>query len=661
MTTDAAPPPQTVGSKDLFIRRVVVTGALSCDVRFQKGLNIIASDSEGAAPTASNQAGKTALVELIRYGLGRPIKSKAGFHFASIADEIDTLFLEVDLGDETYVVERSLRQTSAAVVVRRGEYGTGLVATGGSMLSVDELSEWLLGQLGIPRVSVKTDAGDLTPLSFPLLSRAFLLHQEYSFGAILQKVQPERRKGDIVGFLTGITPDRRHAVEVELAEAQKAYERERRDLESVSRYLASRGVPTALEAQALVDSRRAALDAAYAAEAAVHESIRAETDAAANVQGRVEGVRDRLLAVKEERAAVELDLAGRREERDRLSGLANSLRQDLGRIDRLRTSSVLLSSVAFSACPRCLQEVTSEMEARESLGHCALCARTMGPTSDDVPVQAPRPTDVAAQLSEVQEIVENVDVEIAAREQRLAAMSGLEAELAVELDRAVRQFVSPSVDRLVEASRLIADRERELDRAETLAEQAESLNGTRNEVDRLREAMDALDDERRAVSKPREGRLSLFEQELDRVLRGIEFYQYERSRIERSTLMPFVNGNAYESFGLAYKGLIAVSYYLAMWHLAREVPAYMPRMLVIDSPAVGDLNEVSYGTLLEYVAGLQDPEEDPESLDWQMILTTRRTVPALDPFVMLSLSSSEGRMLLRRSAGGGKVLPTETS
>ena len=645
---DVAPPPQTAGSKDLFVRRVIVTGALSCDVSFQKGLNVIESELEGATPTASNQAGKTALVELIRYGLGRPIKSKARFHFASIAGEIDTLFLEVDLGDETYVVERSLQQTSAAVVVRRGEYGTGLVSTGGSTLSVDELSEWLLARLGIPRVSVKTDAGDLAPLSFPVLSRAFLLHQEYSFGAILQRVLPEKRKGDIVGFLTGITPDRRHAVEVELAEAQRAYEQERGDLDSISRYLTARGVPTAFEAQALVDARRAALDAAYAAEAAVHASIRADANAAANVQGRVEGVRDRLLMLKEERGAVELDLAGRREEWDRLRSLENSLLQDLGRIDRLQSSSVLLSSVAFSSCPRCLQEVTPEMEARESHGHCALCARTMGATSDDVPVQSPRSTDVDAQLTEVREILASVDAEVGASERRLASMGSAEVELAVELDRAVRQFVSPSVDRLVEASRVIADRERELDRTETLAEQADGLNGRRAEVDRLREAMDALDAERRAVSKPREGRLSLFEQELDRVLKGIEFYQYEKSKIERSSLMPLVNGIAYESFGLAYKGLIAVSYYLAMWHLAREAPAYMPRMLVIDSPAVGDLNEVSYQKLLEYIAGLQNPDDDPESLDWQLILTTRRTVPALDPFVMLSLSSSEGRKLLRR-------------
>ena len=649
---NAAPPPQTVGSRDLFVRRVVVTGELSCDVPFRRGLNVVESELEGATPTASNQAGKTALVELIRYGLGRRV-NKAEFHFASIADQLDALFLEVELGDETYVIERSLQMTSAAVVVRRGSYDPGGARTGGSTLSVQELSEWLLGQLAIPRVEVKTDAGELTPLTFPLLARAFLLHQEYSFGAILQRVQPEKRKTDIVGFLTGITPDRRYAVEAELATAQQAYEQERRHLRSVSRYLSERGVPTTLEAEARVEARQAALEEAYAAEAAVHASIRQESDAAADVQGRVEGVRDRLLALKDERAEAQAELAGRAEELDRLRELGNSLVQDLGRIDRLRTSSVLLSSVSFSSCPRCLQEVTAEMEAREGHGHCALCARPMGSTSDDVPVQAPRLADVEAQLIEVKEIIASAESEVERVAARLRTLDATEDELTAELDRAVRQFVSPSVDRLVEASRQIADRERDLDRAEALAEQAAGLNEVRDEVDRRREAMEALAAERRAVSKPREGRLDLFEQELDRVLRGIDFYRYERSRIDRSSLMPVVNGNAYGSFGLAYKGLIAVSYYLAMWLLSREVPAYMPRTLVVDSPAVGDLNEVSYERLLDYVAGFQNSETDPDTLDWQLILTTRRTTPALDPFVMLSLSSTEGRMLLRRTEAVG--------
>ncbi|MEM0960923.1 MAG: hypothetical protein AAGK21_00110 [Bacteroidota bacterium] len=499
-------------------------------------------------------------------------------------------------------------------------------------------------------MSVKTREGDLTPLSFPLLSRVFLLHQEYSFGAILQRVDPERRKTDIVGFLTGIIPDRRHAVEVELAQAQRAYYDARNDLDSISRYLASRGVPTALEAQARVDERQAALEAALSDEWDVREAIRRESDAAADIQGQVEGVRVDLLRLKEERAAAEEDLTGRTEERERLQELENSLIQDLGRIERLRSSSLILSTVAFSSCPRCLQPVTSEMEAREDHGHCALCARPLGSTSDDVPIQAPNVADIEAQLEEVREILRSVGEEIATSEATLAAIRRAETDLAAELDRAVQGFVAPSVDRLIDVSRTIAEREKELLQAEALASEAASLSDRRDDVDRLFEVMQALDAERRAVSAIREGRLNLLEQHLDHVLRGVQFPAYEQCRISRQTLMPTVNGMAYESFGLAYKGLIAFGYYMAMWGLAREAPAYMPRTLVIDSPAVGDLNEVSYAQLLRYVAGLQDPDGDPEEMPWQLILTTRRTVPEIDPFVMLSLSSTDGKMLLRERA-----------
>jgi hypothetical protein len=52
--------------------------------------------------------------------------------------------------------------------------------------------------LGIPSVSVKTAQGDLVPLSFPTLMRAFVLHQEDSFGAILDKMLPEQRRADVI-------------------------------------------------------------------------------------------------------------------------------------------------------------------------------------------------------------------------------------------------------------------------------------------------------------------------------------------------------------------------------------------------------------------------------------------------------------------------------
>jgi len=108
--------------------------------------------------------------------------------------------------------------------------------------------------------------------------------------------------------------------------------------------------------------------------------------------------------------------------------------------------------------------------------------------------------------------------------------------------------------------------------------------------------------------------------------------------------------------------LATVAYHLALLQLSRAEETFFPRMLVIDSPAVGDLNNESHDKLLGYfaklaardVAGFGTPgkHEDGDEPDWQIILTTRRLVPELEPYVKERISRPD-HLLLRRRNGGG--------
>jgi len=75
--------------------------------------------------------------------------------------------------------------------------------------------------------------------------------------------------------------------------------------------------------------------------------------------------------------------------------------------------------------------------------------------------------------------------------------------------------------------------------------------------------------------------------------------------------------------------------------------------LVIDSPAVGDLNDENHDKLLRYIATLQSdaeqsrPEQDSDWPGWQIILTTRRILPVLEPYVRERISAPN-QMLLRQ-------------
>ena len=117
--------------------------------------------------------------------------------------------------------------------------------------------------------------------------------------------------------------------------------------------------------------------------------------------------------------------------------------------------------------------------------------------------------------------------------------------------------------------------------------------------------------------------------------------------------MPMINNSLYTHVGTALKGLATVSFHLALLELAIKKDTFFPRMLVIDSPAVGDLNDENHDKLLRYFAKLQSKTEQANrekgdgEIGWQIILTTRRLIPELKPYVVEKISSPD-MMLLRK-------------
>jgi len=126
--------------------------------------------------------------------------------------------------------------------------------------------------------------------------------------------------------------------------------------------------------------------------------------------------------------------------------------------------------------------------------------------------------------------------------------------------------------------------------------------------------------------------------------------------------MPNINGQLYIHTGTALKGLATVAYHLALFELAQRRETFLPRILIIDSPAVGDLNDINHDRLLRYIANLattpsaspgRDPDPDAEP-GWQIILTTRRLVPELRQFVVETISSPDRMLLRERSMDSDK-------
>jgi hypothetical protein len=645
-----------MASPSLVISRVVVEGDLSMDLGFDRGLNILQAIPTGADPKSTHKTGKTGLVELIQHGLGKSQESRAKFHFAPISDEIRTLWLEVEANGETFTVERSLQELGARVRVREGPYVHGAEAAPAELVHIDEMSDMFLAALGIPKVSVKTVRGDSVPLTFPTLMRAFVLHQEDSFGAILDKMIPEQRRTDIIGFLAGITPVERFAVEDQLAEVQREAQETENYFRSVQTFLQKNDVPTLIEASARVRNAEEALRAAVEAQRGIQEEMRrAVTRRSEQQAGRIESLRRQLLALNDEAAQIEHSFIGLEQEEERLSEVLASLSNDRRKAQRLHASSTILSSVEFTICPRCLLDITHEMSQREQHARCTLCNRPLRTTSDTPPRAAPRTEDIDLQIQETETVLKDVHKEVEESRRRLQTIRNSQASLSQVLDRESRSYVSPAVDLLLARAHEVAQREADLAKATSLYNQAVALESIREKLNELKGRQTELEDKLREARKPKRRRLNELRRIYEQILLGIDFPNFRECTIDSQSLMPTINGNLYIHMGAALRGLATVAYHLALLEIARTENTFFPKMLVIDSPAVGDLNDESHDKLLRYLAGLQfDASSQPDAPaggedlpDWQIILTTRRMVPELEPYVREKVSRPD-RLLLRR-------------
>jgi hypothetical protein len=638
-------------SPSLIIRRLVVTGAIGCDLVFNRGLNVIRSIKTGHDPKATNKCGKTSLVELIQHGLGRHAKSRREWYFAPIADEIEKLFLEIEANGRVVTIERSLRQLTAQAKLHDGVFAPGIEGDAGTLASIDDMSDVMLRLLGLPKVAVKQHDGTIAPLTFPLLMRAFVLHQEDSFGSILGKVQPEGRKADVVGFLTRITPVERYTLEETVGQLQQQISELEAALHAVQEFFVRRGIKSLLEVKARHDHALKAAESARNSQRQVQERIKSAVRSEAE-RGRIDTLTSEILALKTKSADLEQQAANLKSEQSRLEELVASLATDRQKALRLRTSQQILNSVQFEICPRCLLDITDEMKARENTGRCGLCNRPIRLASDVVPRTAPRPEDIDMQLDEARSILRDVTREADQKQAELRMTKSRHDHLSIKLDAETRAYVSPEVDVLVARSQDVADKESELARAEQLVQQVEALEAMRRELTDLEIKKDQAEAGLKAASVPDRQRIEELRTAYQAVLHAVRFPDLHQVEIDSNSLLPNINGHLYMHVGTALKGLATVSYHLALLDLSRGLETFFPTMLVVDSPAVGDLNNENHDHLLNYFADLQKPYEegiDPKigrvEPDWQVILTTRRSSPALEPYVIETLSSA--KMLLR--------------
>jgi hypothetical protein len=639
-----------MSSPSFFINRLVVSGDLHCDIKFNHGLNILQAVNSQGNLKGTNKSGKTALVELIQHGLGKEQKSKEKYHFSPIINKIKTLWLEVDANGKVFTIERSLTEIFAQEKIYNNAYIPEIQELPYELVSPGQISSVLLDSFEIPQVSVRLKDGTPFSLTFPLLMKAFVLHQEESFRGILKEIIPEQRRTDIIGFLTKITPQERYALEKEISQIQLKQQELSKYFTSVQDFLQKNGIPSLMEAQARVRDAEEILKNSRKTLIEIQNEIKQQTTAQKpSGAGQVDVLRKRLLETKEETNCIEYEITGLQKELSKLKEVVSSLKVDHSRYQKLQASSIILSTVEFSVCPRCLLEITPEMKLREENSRCSLCNRPLQTTSDTPPRVIKMPQDIQLQIAEAEKLIGNIQEEIKDKNTELNALREQEIELGMSIDRESQVYVSPSLDRILAKSHEISENEVSLAHAKSLLNQAVAINELRKQIDELKKQQATLEDKLREIRKSSKSKLESLRKLYQDILSEIDFPDFRSCTIDSQTLMPDINDQLYIHVGAALKGLATVSYHLAMLSLARIEDTFFPRMLVIDSPAVGDLNEQNHEKLLKYLASLQLSTQNQNTLtsnsDWQIILTTRKIIPELEPFVFKKISAPNNMLL----------------
>ena len=651
-------------SPELRINRIVVEGSLGLDLRLNSGLNVVyaASVTEDPVPSLAensdearytNKAGKTGFVELIQHGLGVRQESRENFHFAPIATKLRTLWIEVETNGEVMTLERSLQEMGARLTLRDRPYAKGISSTPGETVAVEEVSGVMLQRLRIPEVMAPKGDKDVEPLSFPNLMRAFILHQRDSFGALIDKMPPIRRT-HIIGFLTGIIPEaffRRAAV---LGDIKTRADTLRSRYDAVIRFLESSGIPDVTLATEQVKETQRTFEATRERRAALQDRMRAGENASEEVRGRLEELRAELLRIGSRRNELERRRVALIREVERLTALSASLRADLTKARRLQTSEMILSTVDFQDCPRCLLTVTPEMRQREDHSRCALCNRPLRNHSDASPRFLARTADIALQADEAERVLRDVRAEIGRTDESLVELREKEGVLGAELETQSRSFVSPLLDQFVQVSAEVATAEANWVTARRALESRISAERIREQWEAALNEVQELEDKVESARGRARARRSRLRELYREILYAVRFPDLKSVTIDPVTLMPKINGNLYRHSGVAFTGLAVTCYHLAMLRLSLEEETFFPRLLVIDSPAVGDLNDRNHDDLLNYLASFQKEAvddvvrrgADPADLPWQIILTTRRMTPALEPSTVLTISNHENERLL---------------
>lgn len=580
------------------------------EFEFNSGLNIL---------HGKTQADRTILLRLIRYALGgsfERIDSK-------ILDASIKVTLKISANGEIVTFTRSCQQPNAKVEIEDKD--------GRRSLSIQETSPYLLEKLGLPQVITRTTDREGNrrdnPLSFNDLARAFVIDRDISYSAILAQVY-ERPFIEIVKIMFGLTTQ-------EIADTENSIRRKeaeilelRQSIVSIQTFLKRLDVPTLIE----IESRRNGILEGLARltqeEQELRQNVRTSIEGEVSTYGPAKNELLNKRKELEEKQRELLNLFDQKREKQEIKSL---LSEEVRRLERHISSHYVISTFTFTICPRCSQEVTSEMHQRESDGLCSLCGRSLAEHNDSESWEK--------SIRDTKQSIKEVDILLVDHEKRIEQLQKDIKPLASEiedlekkLERETSQYVSPIVEHLglIVSARVSA--ERELSKLEYEKQQRElAIHYQEYDLPKIQKELDEvkreLTDLKNKLGNPSEYynafithfRTFLNRVDLDQPVEVVEW--------DAKTFLPLINGQSYKKM-IGFDLVITVMAFhyaiLAMGVNEPKVRSGHPKLLIIDEPQQQKMGKERYLQVLNQFIQLAEENKAKVQI---IVATDTRDIP----------------------------------
>lgn len=571
-------------------------------IEFVPGLNLL---SQG------DQTERTIILRLIRYAMGGSS--------SRIDDEIMKITKEVRL---EFLANGKLMTT------RRGfEHPTGkfpLIQEGHQEIHISpyEMGEFLLEALEIPRV--RYQAGDRerrTLLSFNNLARAFVVDRDFSYTEIMAKEYPEPRK-ETVKLMLGLMTQEIADAEEEVRTADLKVQRLNEEIRGIERLLSDFSVGTLLDIQQRRNNLLKLLERTQAEEDALRERIQiAASQGPILSQGKEEyqAMHNELLTQRSKLSDIDSELSVLNRQTEEKTDLKSLLEGEAQKIERHASSHYVLSTFTFSKCPRCLQEISTEMREREHEQECMLCGRSLQPGSE---------ADTEAwnkALADAHKAVQEADQLLGyyfSRVQSLIQERGMIQErtdwLQTELTRQTVRYVSP----LVEDLSLINERRAQflkamaaVDLEEKQRRYADEMRDkTLPELKRTRDEWRNKMEELQIRRGKRRERIEAFLEHFTYFMRKTASNQFKSASWNQTELLPQVNNQEYTKALSGFDLAISVlAFHYALLALKVKPPAFdtaHPGLLMVDEPQQQMMEPHQYRSIMQLLTELADAYRD---------------------------------------------------